>query len=223
MIKAIFLILFYDLYSTKYLYLWIKSLFPRKSPLHDQVPWIGFKARIWLKAYLKKNMIVFEYGSGGSTIFISKRVAKLISIEHNRNWYKEVSKILCNQRISNCNYFLIQPEKNTVNKITHKFEDTDCSKHKGLNFEKYVKSIENYPNANFDLVFIDGGARVSCISHAIKKIRPGGYLLLDDSHRLQYRSALTSLDKYKRIDFFGIIPYSFALCQTSIWRIDSQN
>ena len=221
MVKAIFLILFHDLHSSKYLFLWIKSLFPRKSPLHDQVPWVGFEARNWLKEYLKKDMVVFEYGSGGSTVFISKRVSKLKSIEHNRNWYREVSKVLSNQRISNCDYVLIQPEKNPAKIITQKFEETGFSKNKELNFEKYVKSIENHPDASFDLVFIDGEARVSCISNAIKKIRFGGYLLLDNSDRLEYSGALTLLNKYKRRDFFGIVPYSFVLSQTSIWRIDS--
>lgn len=56
-------------------------------------------------------MIVFEYGSGGSTLFFQKYVKKIISIEHNRIWYKKMLKFLRKKDISFNSYFLIEPEK----------------------------------------------------------------------------------------------------------------
>ncbi len=55
-----------------------------------------------------------------------------------------------------------------------------------MSFEKYVRSIDRFIDKSLDLVIIDGRARLSCITHALKKIRPGGYLMLDDSERERY-------------------------------------
>jgi predicted O-methyltransferase YrrM len=50
-------------------------------------------------------------------------------------------------------------------------------------FRKYAAAILGYPDESFDLVFVDGEAscRDWCIANALPKIKPGGYLLLDDS------------------------------------------
>ena len=40
-----------------------------------------------LEKYLIKDMNVFEWGSGGSTIWIAKRVLKIHSVEASSHWY----------------------------------------------------------------------------------------------------------------------------------------
>ena len=41
----------------------------RSSPLEIQLPWISYGAIDFLDGYLKPDMTVYEYGSGGSTLF----------------------------------------------------------------------------------------------------------------------------------------------------------
>jgi len=202
----------------------IKSFFPEYSPLREQTPWIVFKARQWLESYLKPNMFVFEYGSGGSTLFTSKRVGKLISIEHDRVWYEQVSSMLSKERISNCEYFLHEPKESANRTFVPKsWSDPISTKtdFTGMTFESYVKSIEDYPSRYFDLVVIDGRARLSCVHHAMSKIPSGGYLMFDDTHRAEYARARSLLSNYQRIDFFGAKPYNDCLAQTSIWKMKS--
>jgi len=76
---------------------WISSnLDPNRSPIKDERPWITFQAKEWLESFLTQNkdLIVFEYGSSGSTIFFSEKVKRVISVEHNRNWHRYMSTIL---------------------------------------------------------------------------------------------------------------------------------
>ena len=54
-------------------YWWI-NLRSNKSPLIDKRPWISFGAILFLEKILKKDMQVYEYGSGGSTLFFAQRV-----------------------------------------------------------------------------------------------------------------------------------------------------
>jgi len=223
--KAIIYLVLHDPRSFKFAASWISSLARAclgHTTLNAQVPWLTFKAIAWLKSYLKPDMSVFEYGSGGSTIFLSKKVSELISVEHNKNWYKQVAGMLSREEILNCEYILAEPEKNEFNENLpyncSSFAST-LKEYRGMNFKKYVLCIEKYPDSSFDLVIVDGRARASCISHAISKIRPGGCLIVDNSDRQPYYEAISLLAGYKRFDFFGICPYSSGLAQTSVWKI----
>lgn len=210
-----------DFGSLKFVHLWNRSFLPGHSPLSDELPWITFKARAWLESYLKPNMSVFEYGSGGSTIFLSRKVNELISVEHDKVWYCQVSSVLSKRGILNCTLLLRKPEKKISGETTVyncKSYTSTSGKYVGMSFENYVRSIEEYPDRGFDLVIVDGRARLSCVFHALGKIRPGGYLMLDDSDRQEYEEAISLLADYKRTDFFGIDPYSMYSRQTSVWE-----
>jgi len=212
-------LLLFDPLSIRYIIQFYKSLLPGHNALIDSRPWLVFKAIYWLNNYLGPNMHVFEYGSGGSTIFFSGRVKKVVSVEHDCNWYKEVSSVLNKKNILNCEYYLFAPERITGEAPEYSDKSYTSTAIKGFSFEKYVKSIEKYPDKSFDLVSIDGRARVPCVSHAIKKVRPGGYLLLDNADRKIYRQALLLLSGHKETRFSGIGPYNLHCWRTSIWKI----
>jgi len=217
-----------DFYSLKLVHVWIWSLIRsplfKHTPLNDEVPWVNFKAIAWLESYLKPNMSVFEYGSGGSTIFLARRIKKLISVEHDKNWYKKVSSVLSKEGISNCELVLCKPEKNPSS-VAHfpgyRNYKSHLDQYAGMSFENYARSIEEYPEGHFDLVFIDGEVRSSCVFHALNKILPGGYLMFDNSDRPHHKEALSLLAGFKRTDFVGIGPYVLHVWQTSVWQIKS--
>ena len=55
---------------------WVRSLRAGASPLTDQRPWITFATIRFLDQTLRKHMRVFEYGAGGSTIFLRSESRK---------------------------------------------------------------------------------------------------------------------------------------------------
>jgi predicted O-methyltransferase YrrM len=159
-------------------------------------------------------MRVFEYGSGGSTVFFTRRAAHLVSVEHDRGWFERVERRLREAGISNCTQLLRPPEEGT----DERFESTDPS-FAGMHFGAYVRTIDDFEDEFFDLVLVDGRARPACAERAVAKVKSGGHLLLDDTFRDEYRSAFEALASYPRLDLAGISPYNSQLGQTSVWQI----
>jgi len=226
--KGIAHLLFRETSSIKYAHTWITSFLPSHNAIVDEVPSITLQAKAWLEAYLKPDMSVFEYGSGGSTLFFAKNVKKLVSVEHDKYWYEKVSERLSDDEFSNCEYTLLlhEPEKEP----SPQRGGDDCKsyrstvkKYEGMSFEKYVRSIDEYPDGCFDLVFVDGRARPSCIARALKKIRSGAFLMLDNSERKRYSNSVSLLANFQRKDFFGIGPYKARPWQTSVWMITHED
>jgi hypothetical protein len=204
---------------------WITSnLDPNRSAIKDAVPWVTFEAKEWIETFLiqnySKEMIVFEYGSGGSTVFFARRVLEVISVEHNLEWYGVVCNILQRENVSNCKYLLMEPQSVSGCSISDAADPQSYASHEyeNMSFEAYVKSIDAYPNKCFDLVFIDGRARPSCILHARNKLKSGGIIILDNSERDYYSLGKELLSDWERMDFYGPGPYGRYFWQTSIFR-----
>jgi hypothetical protein len=204
-----------------YYFQWVHSLNKKLSIKEYDKPWFTFKAIKWLNNYLKPDMIVFEYGSGASTLYLLNKVKKIISIEHDANWYNTLTTIIKEMKTSNLDYILIEPEILSLNTIDVDSPDAYRSGSRGydkLDFSKYVKLIDNYPNETFDLIIIDGRSRASCIKHSINKIKKTGVILLDNSDRGRYQKAISIyLNDFKSKHFYGIGPYSTGRWQTSIY------
>lgn len=194
---------------------WLHSLLPGHSPLYDQMPWITFRAIDWLAAYLKPDMAVFEYGAGGSTLYLAKRVRSVVSVEHDEGFYQLVRDYISEQGVRNCELLLRKPTPCTDADLEYASHQ---GKHQGFCFESYVKVIDQYPDASFDLVMVDGRARVACLKRAIAKVKPGGVVMLDNSDRPAYGDSARLLARLSRSDLAGITPWTLAASQTSVWR-----
>jgi len=186
---------------------------------------MNFKVIRWLDSYLRPSMDVFEYGAGGSTPFVARRVHRLISVEHDPRWFTVVSDVLAVEGIRNCALRLVpavKSERATTVPYGPRSYTSFAPHTKGYTFEAYVRTIEDYADGAFDLVIVDGYARPSAVAHAIPKIRPGGYLLLDDSDGEYVRPAIPVLDGFPRRDFLALAPFERGLQQASVWRIDAK-
>ena len=206
---------------------WLRSLLPGHNPLDDELPWITFRAIQWLSQYLRPEMKAFEYGAGGSTLFLAKRVQELVSVEHDETFHSVVAARLADEGIQNCRLILSRPEKlSRENALGLAYDTTSFtsfgSRHAGECFEQYVKAIDEYPDGYFDLVMVDGRARASCVRRAIPKIKPDGALLLDNSERPGYAGARKLLEGFPRLDMFGIVPWNLDPYQTSVWRMEDR-
>lgn len=211
----------YILYYFKYYKAWLRDITSNRSTLSDRKPWITYPAIDFLKSIIEPNMIVFEYGSGGSTFYFADYARHVISIEHDEMWYYIVKDKIENEKIRNVEYFLVKPVRANMslintNESTYDSQDENFI---GYSFESYVKTIDNYPDKYFDMIIVDGRSRTSCIDHSINKIKPGGYLIVDNSEREYYLKPF-KFDKknWKRNDFGGPVPFTYDFSRTTIFQ-----
>lgn len=208
--------------SARFLPSWFRSLRPGHGPLQDGLPWMSFAAIRWLEGYLGPTTSVFEYGMGGSTLFLARRVRRLVSVESDPRWFDMVSRAIRDEGRSNAELRFVPAVRTpAVQDIPYGPEsytgyDPDSA---GCSFEAYIKTIDEYPDASFDLVVVDGFARPSAVRHAIPKIRPRGCLLLDDSDRLYAGPAIALLRAFPRRDFRSVAPFQRSLQQASAWQL----
>lgn len=138
-----------------------------------------------LEGALNDKARVFEFGTGGSTIWFAKRVAKLVSVEYNPDWFKVLKQgfkedfggvpanvtLLLKSGFSDSRWLLSQTTKQQVGR-------------------EFVDSISEFPNSYFDLVVVDGRARMACMAKSKPKVKLGGVILLDDSQREHYTAGI---------------------------------
>jgi hypothetical protein len=168
----------------------------------EVTPWMACSAIEHLLGILKPEMKVFEYGSGGSTIFFASRVACVISIEHDRLWHSAVLDKL--QDLENKSWDLrLVP----VGKKRDKKE-----------LKAYAHAIDGIQDESLDVLVVDGLTRVLCMKLGFQKIKEGGYLVLDNSNRPQYKEAKDLIKEWDRRTFFGYGPQRCNLIETTIWR-----
>ena len=190
----------------------------------NAIPWITFWTIDYLEEFLNKKMSVFEYGGGGSTLFFASRVAELVTVEHNQEWFSgltiEMKKNTTVQWTSN----MIQPElvKETSNLKIDRPEDyfSDDENFKLHTFKEYASRIDEYPDEHFDIVLVDGRARPSCMLHSLRKVKKNGLLILDNADRTYYLTYFKGkLDNYKLVaDYTGPTPYLPWFTQTNVWK-----
>ena len=202
---------------------WQRSLEKGNSPLKDEVPWINFASLKKLREILKPDFVAFEFGGGGSTLFLSKHVKQVFTVEHDPQWFGFVVEKMKSLGRTNWTGSIIVAEKAATMNTDYSNPDLFLSaddNYRGMSFEKYVTSIDKFPDEHFDFVMVDGRSRPSCLKHSFPKIKPGGFLLLDNSERDYYLSKIDMKAAGFTIIFnqFGPGPYAINFSQTTIWQ-----
>ena len=193
----------------RYAHRWLCSC-RRNYLLNAQLPWLSFDAIEYLTPRLREGMRVFEYGSGGSTLFWLAHGASCFSIEHDSEWYAILRQRLTSKQ--SIDYRLILPEiEKASGWLGDPADPEDFSSadeaFQGYSFRKYVAQIDSFPDEYFDLVMVDGRARPSCIKHSVSKIKQGGFLVLDNADRSYYLSHTRAyLRDFQLLEFFGLGP-----------------
>jgi precorrin-6B methylase 2 len=143
---------------------WLKSLESFRPIDADgrPVPWMNYAVVHLLQQRLPRDAVIYEYGSGSSTLFWSERVARVVSLEYDKGWFALVTKGL--------------PANATVEFCA---QDVDGA---------YCRMIGR-TGLLFDAVFIDGRDRVHCVKQGRLCLAPRGVLVLDDSDRERYGEA----------------------------------
>jgi hypothetical protein len=198
-----------------------RTLVDGGSPLADAQPWMPYRAVDWLEENVDRSKAVFEYGSGGGTLFLAQRAGELHSVEHDAEWY-EATRAALDQAGLDVDYVLVEPSALEGSDIPYGLDSftSTGAELRGLSYEAYVRTIDRFADASLDLVVIDGRARASCAKRALPKVRDGGHILLDNSDRDEYRPVFELLADHGRVDFEGLTPYERQLSRASAWRID---
>ena len=88
--------------------------------LEYEVPWQVPESIFKEAENLNENDIVLELGTGGSTLFLAKRVKWVYAVETSEEWYNTVNSKLSDNGIFNVNYYLLKEEQDIVNLILSK-------------------------------------------------------------------------------------------------------
>lgn len=122
-------------------------------------PWLTPGCIRRLEELLRPNHVVLEMGSGGSTVFFSKRAQRVISIEPNGDWFKRVSSELAINGKSNVEYHFIEDKL------------------------RIMEFISLLPDKSFDIMLADfpGGLdKGGYLRTALPKLKTDGYLIIDN-------------------------------------------
>lgn len=204
---------------------WMKDKRSGDNTLMRQMPWMTYNAIDFLSLICKPDMTVFEWGSGGSTLFFAKRCDRVTSIEHDRQWSKLLAGRLEENSVSNVDYREISGEKisdwarkNYLNPDDFVSNDRNSI---GFSYEKYVKAIDEYPDDYFDIVVVDGRARNCCVKRALSHVKQRGYLVVDNADRKYYLAGFSELqdpDRWGKTEFQGPVFFQHAFSKTSFFR-----
>jgi hypothetical protein len=135
-------------------------------------PWLTPGAVEFLDATLTRDMTALEFGSGRSTAWYSRKVGRLISVEHAAGWFEQVSNDLARRKCDNVDYRHVP--------LNHPESEPEHPSYDPL--PDYVAVAASLSDGSLDLVVVDGHYRTACIAAVLPKLKPGGLLLVDDAN-----------------------------------------
>ncbi len=150
---------------------------------NPDAPWIVPESIPAIEGLMRPEFTVFEWGAGNSTIWLARRVGRVISVEGRRQWFEYVTSKLQEHGLDGkVELILIEvPEEPTPPTRVVK---------------AYTNKINMFDNLSLDIVFIDGHFRADCLRRGIPKIKPGGYLIVDNADDPRVAPHLSQMTKY---------------------------
>jgi predicted O-methyltransferase YrrM len=140
------------------------------------LPWVPYPAIRRIQNIIRSDWRVLEMGSGNSTLWLARRVKQIRSVESDRHWHRRVEAGLVGLPAI-IDYRLVDVERSP---------------------EEYWALSADEARA-YDFVLVDGLFREECIRSALRAVRPGGYIYLDnvDTERAAFlilKEAVRKLD-----------------------------
>jgi hypothetical protein len=159
----------------KYIFPYLRYSLTNQTPLDINLPWWSFESIELIQPLLTRDKVIFEWGSGGSTLFLAKYAKHVTAIENNLQWVQKVKTKVNIDGLKNI-------------KILHK--EIRLSSPDEFLSSPYAKALIK----EYDIVVIDGedhfghsskwSAREECFEISQKFItKKGGIIIVDDSWR----------------------------------------
>jgi predicted O-methyltransferase YrrM len=132
------------------------ATYERRNPA---APWLTPAMNEVLSGWLRPSDVVLEFGSGRSTVWLSTRVGRVITVEENAEWFENVADRLRAMQITNVNQVLARDK------------------------DSYLRPLVDAETASLDCVLIDGAYRDQCALIAVGKVRRSGAIVIDNIDR----------------------------------------
>ncbi|MCC7408608.1 MAG: class I SAM-dependent methyltransferase [Phycisphaeraceae bacterium] len=127
---------------------------------HPDKPWLTPAYVRFIEQWLSPRDVLVEFGSGRSTAWFAEHVGQVISVEHNPQWHQIVQGRITQQGLRNIRYFLSEPAPGP-----------------------YVGAADAALDGKANAILIDGVCRDACAIWALKRITPGGLIMIDNAER----------------------------------------
>lgn len=189
----------------------------KRRPIDLELPWLAIEAVFHIRRFLNKEMRVLEYGAGGSTLFFSKRIKEIVSIEHDAEWFDLVKNRVRNKDLSNAQFFIVPPTTPEGGQPV-RYASITKKAYNGLDFYHYVSVIDQFIDGYFDMIVIDGRARTYCLEHSVRKLRSGGMLVFDNADRIEYQEQIRKqLSGWETYSYTGHVIGGLAIATTNLY------
>ncbi len=151
------------------------------------IPWYTYPAVEYLRQLDFRDRTVFEYGAGNSTLFWSAIAKRVVSVEHEREWFERMRAVV----------------------------PANCQMLFAGNADDYINAVRR--TDGFDVIIIDGQSRLACASAAVEALRPGGLIILDNADWFPRTSALLRARNLIEVDMAGFGPINDYTSTTSFY------
>jgi hypothetical protein len=159
---------------------WYKSFEAQKPVDANGNPefWLNYSFISFLEKKLSKDLEIFEYGSGHSTIKFSKYCKNIISVDNDLGWHNYLKNIQL-------------PNSTLI------FQD---------DLDLYPLEITKF-NKKYDIIVIDGKRRNACSMLILDYLKDGGVIIFDNLEKGYQKSIDLFLGSgFKLLEFTGIAP-----------------
>lgn len=184
--------------SLLFRYGWLRAWWVGRSVDASGVPlpWITYPAIDFISQFDFSDASVFEWGSGFSTLWWSKRCRKIASVESNPPWVPYIKGLL--------------PE--SVELIVTP-----------LDVDAEINALLRHHTVQHDVFVIDnyGPFRWRCAEVAAANLAKGGIIILDNSDQCQKACEVLRNSGLMQIDFTGFLPGGGYAQTTSIFFRES--
>jgi precorrin-6B methylase 2 len=133
------------------------------------MPWWPYPAIERVARVLHGGAVVVEFGTGTSTLWLARRARRVYGIEGAPEWHRAMTARAASLGIRNVTFLL---------RDSTRYPDRGRASDA---FNEGFASFDGIEEPLVDLVVVDGAARWRCVENALPRLRPGGWLYLDNS------------------------------------------
>ncbi|MGH2530815.1 MAG: hypothetical protein ACRDJW_00785 [Thermomicrobiales bacterium] len=134
---------------------WVQGLGRVAFHRRPNTPWLSHRAINELDRLIQQDWYVIEFGSGMSTPWLAERCGFLYSVESDPVWSETVRAMINERQLTNVRY-----EQRPL--------------------ETYA-DLTAFDDDYFNLALVDGEIRSSCLLSVFDKLKPNGFIYLDNS------------------------------------------
>ncbi len=188
---------------------WMRDRVVGGAPIDRGIPWFSYSSIDALQGLVREGMRVFEWGGGGSTVFLAMRGCRVVTAESSEQWAAHIRSRLGREAGE-------VRERVNISLIPAETRDPD-------HVRRYIGAVRE--GAPWDIILVDGldepyCSRVDCLnvlSADPDLLSPGGMVILDDAWRRAFRDVAALFPGFQHRVFQGVGPARWGVTRTDIY------